>query len=104
MAGPGRARQNNSGERRNESVRVGSALQRSDPNAGRVLWRNGSERSARLARRLSGENDGRGQITDGAVETSDRSAQPSRGAGVAKAIRALDAGDQSHFATPPGNQ
>src|SRR5207249_9365769 len=90
MAGPGRARQNNSRERRNEPVRMGYSLQRSDPNAGRILWRNGSERPARFARRLPGEADGRGQITDSPIEINDRSAQQRRGGCAAKTIRALD--------------
>src|SRR6266446_5523684 len=83
---------------------MGYSLQRSDPNAGRVLWRNRSERSARFARRLPGEADGRWKITDDAVEIGNRSAHQRRGGGAAKTIRTLDAGDRSHFAAAPGDQ
>src|SRR2546430_14545255 len=104
MAGPCRAREDNSGERRNEPVRVGFALQRSDPSARCVLPWQRPERSARIAWRLSDQNDRRWKIAKRAAESCDRPAEQGIGAGVAKAIRFVHQSDGPHFAIASSDQ
>src|SRR5262249_31678291 len=104
MAGPHRAGENDSGERRHEPVRMGFAVQRSDPSTGRILQRYRPKRSTRFAGRLPSENDSGGKIANRAAENSGRSAQQRVGAGVAKTICAIPASHGPHFAIASGDQ
>src|SRR6266478_4420735 len=99
MARSRRARKDNSSKRRNEPVRLGPALRRSNTNPWRVLLGHGTQRTAGAAGRLSSETDRRRKITNRPVASGDRSAHKELGSCIAKTIHALDASERTYFAT-----
>src|SRR5437588_12058013 len=102
MAGPRRAGQDDSSQRGDEPVRMGSALRRSNTNPGRILFRYRPQRPARIARRLSGETDCRWEVTDRAAAFGYRSANEGKRSGGAKTVHFSDAGKRSDFTAASG--
>ena len=96
--------QDNSGEGRDEPVRLGLALRRSGANPGSILFRRRSARAARAAGRLPGRLTAGGKSQTAPLHLVVDPRIQRYGSDFAETVRTFIAGDGAHHATAPGGE